>query len=64
MAQNRAMLAHILLAMAGVAGLIGIIAGLSRHTWRMSPSGWFLLGILGTTGALVLLAQEALARRK
>ncbi len=60
----RMMLSRALFYLAGVAGLIGVITGLSRHSWRMGSQGWLILALLGVTASLTLLLDEYISTRK
>ena len=44
-----------------VCGVIGLLAGLTDHTWKLWPFGWFAGGTLLTLIALFLLLDGAIA---
>jgi cytosine/uracil/thiamine/allantoin permease len=45
-------------------GIIGLVAGLTDHTWKLWPIGWFTGGALLTLVALVALVDAAIASSK
>lgn len=54
----RVFLARIVGALGGGCGIIGVIAGFSDRSLKLSPEGWFLLGILGVLTALTIFFDE------
>ena len=60
----RMTLARVLFYLGGLAGLFGVITGLSRHSWRMGTDGWLLLALLGVTGSLTLLLDEYISTKR
>ena len=61
---KRTLIARIGTAFGLVCGLIGLLAGLTEHIWKLSPFGWFLGGILLTLIALFVLIDGAIAYQK
>ncbi len=47
-----------------VCGVIGLLAGLTDHTWKLWSVGWFTGGTLLTLVALFLLLDGAIASQK
>jgi hypothetical protein len=44
-----------------VCGVIGLLAGLTGHTWKLGPQGWFVGGTLLTLIALFILVDRWVA---
>jgi hypothetical protein len=42
-------------------GVIGLLAGLTHHTWKLGSTGWFIGGSLLTLLAVFALIDGALA---
>lgn len=61
---KRTLAARIGAALGFVCGLIGLLAGLTDHMWKLGPVGWFTGGALLTLIALSLLADGAIAFQK
>ncbi len=62
---NRRMLVgRIAAALGFVCGVIGLLAALTDHTWKLWPMGWFTGGGLLTLIALFLLLDGAIASLK
>jgi hypothetical protein len=61
---KRAMIGRIGVALGFVCGVIGLLAGLTDHTWKLGPIGWFTGGILLTLVAGWALVDGAIAFRK
>jgi len=56
MGAARTTLARISVLLAFVAGLIGLIAGMTGHHWKLGPIGWFTGGaLLAVIGVFMLL---------
>lgn len=45
-------------------GVIGLVAGLTDHTWKLWSVGWFMGGTLLTLVALFALVDAAIAQHK
>ena len=45
-------------------GIIGLVAGLTDHTWKLWPFGWFTGGTLLTLVALFALVDAAVTQHK
>ncbi len=45
-------------------GVIGLLAGLTDHTWKLWPVGWFTGGALLTLIALLVLVDGAIGFMK
>ena len=58
---KRTLAARIGAALGFLCGLIGLLAGLTDHTWKLWPVGWFTGGALLTVIALFLLADVGIA---
>jgi hypothetical protein len=56
--------ARILALLAFVCGAIGLIAGLTGHSWKLGPAGWFAGGILLAVIGLFAQADGAKALPK
>lgn len=61
---KRRMIARIGAAMGFVCGTLGLLAGLTDHTWKLSMFGWFEGGILITLIALFVLLDGIFAFQK
>ena len=44
-------------------GVIGLLAALTHHTWKLGPAGWFLGGALLSLLAVFALLDRAVAAR-
>ncbi len=58
---KRRMTARIGTALGFICGTLGLLAGLTKHTWKLGLSGWFEGGILVTLIALFLLLDGTFA---
>jgi hypothetical protein len=58
---KRALIARIGVVLGFVCGLIGLLAGLTDHTWKLGSVGWFTGGALLTIIALCLLVESTIA---
>ncbi len=58
---KRTLAARIGAALGFLCGLIGLLAGLTGHTWKLWPVGWFSGGALLMLIALFLLTDGAIA---
>lgn len=45
-------------------GVIGLVAGMTGHDWRLEPMGWFQGGTLLGVLSLVALVDAAIAQQK
>ena len=61
---RRMLVGRIAAALGFVCGVIGLLAALTDHTWRLWPMGWFIGGGLLTLIALFLLFDGAIASLK
>ena len=64
MGEKRTTLARIGAALGFVCGVIGLLAGLTDHVWKLGPLGWFTGGTLLTLLALYALVDGAAAQQK
>jgi hypothetical protein len=51
-------LAKLMITAAFALGLIGLIAGMSHETWRLTPIGWFTAGTLVAVLAIAVMVYE------
>ena len=58
------MMARIGAALGFLCGVIGLLAGLTQHTWKLGPLGWFTGGTLLTLLAVYALVDCATASQK
>ncbi len=58
---KRTTLARIGAGVAFLCGVIGVLAGITDHTWKLSPLGWFTGGTLLALIALFVLVDGAVA---
>jgi hypothetical protein len=61
---KRTTIGRIAAALGFVCGIIGLLAGLTEHTWKLWPFGWFTGGSLLTLLALFLLLDGAIASQR
>ena len=61
---KRTMIARIGAAIGFVCGVLGLLAGLTHHTWKLGPGGWFEGGILLTLIAMFVLLDGMVAFQK
>ena len=61
---KRILIGRIGAALGFVCGFIGLLAGLTDHTWKLWPMGWFTGGSLLTLIAVFLLLEGAIASLK
>lgn len=61
---KRTLIARLGAALGFVCGLIGLLAGLTDHTWKLGSIGWFTGGGLLTMIALFILVDGAIAFQK
>ena len=61
---RRMLVGRIMAALGFVCGVIGLLAALTDHTWKLWPMGWFTGGGLLTLVALFLLLAGAIASLK
>lgn len=45
-------------------GVIGLVAGMTDHSWKLEPMGWFQGGTLLGALALIALVDAAIAQHK
>lgn len=62
--EKRILVGRIGAALGFVCGVIGLVAGLADHTWKLWPLGWFTGGSLLTLLALFAVVDGAIAFRK
>ena len=61
---ERTLIARLGAALGFVCGLIGLVAGLTDHVWKLGPTGWFTGGGLLTLIALFIFVDRAIAFQK
>ena len=61
---RRMLVGRIMAALGFVCGVIGLLAALTDHTWKLWPMGWFTGGGLLTLIALFILLDGANASLK
>ncbi|MEC4668779.1 MAG: hypothetical protein VST65_04485 [Nitrospirota bacterium] len=61
---KRTILARVAVALGFVCGLIGLLAGLTAHMWKLGVIGWFTGGGLLTLIAVYVLIDGAIALQK
>ncbi len=61
---KRTILARVAVALGFVCGLIGLLAGLTAHIWKLGLIGWFTGGGLLTLIAVYVLIDGAIALQK
>jgi len=61
---KRMLIGRISAALSFACGVIGLLAGLTDHTWKMMPIGWFTAGCLVALIALFVLVDGAIAFQK
>jgi hypothetical protein len=61
---KRTTIGRIAAALGCVCGVIGLLAGLTEHIWKLWPVGWFMGGSLLTLLGLFLLLDGAIASQK
>ena len=62
--EKRTTVARIGAALGFACGVIGLLAGLTDHVWKLGPLGWFTGGTLLTLLALYALVDGAAALQK
>ena len=62
--ENWTMMARIGAALGFLCGVIGLLAGLTEHAWKLGPLGWFTGGTLLTLLAVYALVDGATAFQK
>ena len=62
--EKRTMVGRIGAAISFLCGVIGLLAGLTDHVWKLGPVGWFTGGALLTLIAMFALFAGAIAFRK
>ena len=62
--EKRTMVGRIGAALGFLCGVIGLLAGLTAHAWKLGPAGWFMGGALLTLVAMFALLDGAIAVRK
>ena len=45
-------------------GVLGVVAGLTDHLWKLAPAGWFMGGALLTLLAIFVLVEGAISTRR
>ncbi len=61
---KRTLIARVGTTLGFVCGVIGLLAALTEHTWKLSPFGWFSGGMLLTLIAVFVLVDGALAYQR
>ncbi len=61
---KRTLIARLGTGLGFLCGVIGLLAGLTDHAWKLSPFGWFLGGILLTLIAVFVLVDGAMAYQR
>jgi len=61
---RRMMMAKTIAALGFLCGVVGLVAGLTDHLWKLGPSGWFAGGGLLLLIALFSLIDGAIASQK
>lgn len=61
---KRIMVGRIGAALGFLCGVIGLLAGLTAHAWKLGSDGWFMGGALLTLVAMFTLLDGAIAARK
>lgn len=61
---KRTIIARVMTALGFLCGVIGLLAGLTEHIWKLGAIGWFTGGALLTLVALVILVDGAVAYEK
>lgn len=61
---KRTLLARIGAVLGFACGVIGLVAGLTDHTWKLWSTGWFTGGTLLTLISLFALVDAAIAQHK
>ena len=61
---KRTILARVAVALGFVCGVIGLLAGLTGHLWKLGPTGWFTGGALLALLGLYALADGAISLQK
>jgi hypothetical protein len=61
---RRIMVAKTFAALAFLCGVVGLVAGLTNHLWKLGPTGWFAGGGLLSLIALFALIDGAIASQK
>ena len=62
--EKRKMVARVGAALGFLCGVIGLLAGMTEHTWILGPLGWFAGGALLTLLAVYALVDGAIAFQK
>lgn len=62
--EKRTMMARVGAALGFLCGVIGLLAGLTEHAWKLGPLGWFTGGTLLTLLAVYALVDGAIAFEK
>ncbi|HXZ97608.1 MAG TPA: hypothetical protein VEG37_11270 [Burkholderiales bacterium] len=62
--EKRTMVARVGATLGFLCGVIGLLAGLTQHTWKLGPLGWFTGGTLLTLLAVYALVDGAIAFEK
>lgn len=61
---KRTIIARAMTALGFLCGVLGLLAGLTEHMWKLGATGWFTGGALLTLIALVVLVDGAVAYEK
>jgi hypothetical protein len=57
----RTMVARLMALAAFACGVIGLVAGLTGHSWKLGPEGWFVGGVLLAVLGVFMLVDGAAA---
>lgn len=57
----RTMVARLMALAAFACGVIGLVAGLTGHSWKLGPEGWFVGGMLLAVLGVFMLVDGAAA---
>lgn len=61
---KRTAVARIAAGLSFLCGVVGLLAGLTEHTWKLWPMGWFTGGTLLALIALFVLLDGTIASQK
>ncbi len=64
MGAKRTMIARVGVALSFLCGVIGLVAGLTDHAWKLWPNGWFTGGTLLAVISLFVLLEGTVAAQR